>query len=176
MDLGMRATARVEKILMDGITHCSDIITAQWKQDINADVNDHNRVSKCLPAVADMKWRCKRPSVMQTTFRQIPTVLLQHTLLWPLGWCHFVFTVWRGTQATATTWERERSRLTFLCFPVNHGYCSYLMMQKQSNMTFKVTILYCGTVTPPPATLLSTCTYTDCWFLHLHGFQIKTNG
>lgn len=37
--------------------------------------------------------------------------------------------------------EAERSRLTFLCFPVNQDYSSYLMMQKQSNMTFKVTIL-----------------------------------
>lgn len=43
--------------------------------------------------------------------------------------------------------ERE-SRLTFPHFPVNQDYSSYLMMQKQSNMTFEVRILYCGTATP----------------------------
>lgn len=44
----------------------------------------------------------------------------------------------------------QQSRLTFLCFLVNRNYSSYLMMQKESNMTFEVTILYCGITTPHP--------------------------
>lgn len=67
--------------------------------------------------------------------------------------------------------EGERSRLTFLRFPVNQNYSSYLMMQKQSNMTFEVTILYGGTTTPRPApsisALISTLTWLpnqDKWF------------
>lgn len=38
------------------------------------------------------------------------------------------------------------------------------MMQKQSNMTFEVTILYCGTATPPPAPSISA--------KHVHGLLI----
>lgn len=99
---------------------------------------------------------------------------LQCVLLWPLGCCHFVFSVWHGTSAqlrpeSEAEGEEKRSRLTFLCFPVNQDYSSYLMMQKQSNMTFEVTILYCGTAKPPLAPSISTSTYMDCWFPHLRG-------
>lgn len=109
--------------------------------------------SQCVSTCTGREMATQRHSDVWTTFRQVPAVLLAALCIalapWLLPFCLHSVT-WN--LSTAPTWEGEgeRSRLTFLCFPVNQDYSSYLMMQKQSNMTFEVTILYRGTATPHP--------------------------
>ncbi len=122
-------------------------------------------VSAFQPA-QDEKWQHKGKVTCRQHSDGNLLCWLQCVLLWPLGCCHFVFTVWHGTWAQLRPereQEEERSCLTFLCFPENQDYSSYLMMQKQSNMTFEATILDSGT----PACTLNI-------HQHLHGLLIST--
>lgn len=128
--------------------------------------------SQCVSTCAGREMATQRHSDVWTTSRQVPTVLAAVCIalaLWLLPFCLRSVT-WN--LSTATTWEGGvggRSRLTFLRFPVNQDYSSYLMMRKQSNVTFEVTILYCGTATPNPPPAHSFSIHQ-----HVHGLLIST--
>lgn len=119
--------------------------------------------SQCISTCTGQEMATQRHSDVWTTFRQVPAVLAAVCIApapWLLPFCLHSVT-WNLTRPEREG-EGEWSRLTFLCFPANQDYSSYLMMQKQSNMTFEVTILYCGTATPLPSPSVSTSTYMDC--------------
>lgn len=114
--------------------------------------------SQCVSTCTRCEMATQRHTDVWTTFRQVPAVLACSVYCCgPLAAAILSSQCDMEPNRRYALRERERegerSRLTFLCFPVNQDYSSYLMMQKQSNMTFKVTILYRGTATPPPCTL-----------------------
>lgn len=135
------------------------------------------RVSTCT----GREMATQRHSDVRTSFRQVPAVLATVCIAlapWLLPFCLLSVT-WN--LSTATTWERWRGRgravtLDLSMFPSTSG----LLFTSNDAETVKHDLWSYNTVLchclPTPPLSVETSTYMDCWFTHLGGSQIKTNG